>query len=99
MRTSGSSGSLILGSLSPLELDNIAEDLERVRLESGKTIVAAHEPIRRVFFPDSCLVALSLMLPDGRTAGVTLIGDEGIVGLSAVIAVPAVTDAVVQVGG
>jgi CRP-like cAMP-binding protein len=99
MRTIDTTSSLILASLSPLELDNIDDDLERVRLEAGKTIVAAHEPIRRVYFPDSGLIALSLMLPDGRTAGVTLVGDEGIVGLSAAIAVPANTDAVVQVGG
>jgi CRP-like cAMP-binding protein len=99
MRTPEATRSRLLDSLPPVELEAIEGDLERVRLDSGRTIVTAHEAIRRVYFPDSGLIALSLMLPDGRTAGVTLVGNEGIVGLSAATGVSEVTDALVQVPG
>jgi CRP-like cAMP-binding protein len=99
MATSEQVGSRLLASLSPSEFEAIDGDLERVRLDPGKALVGAHETIKRVFFPDSGLIAYSIMLPDGRTAGVTMVGVEGIVGLSAMAGAPAVTDAVVQVAG
>jgi CRP-like cAMP-binding protein len=99
MRTTAATRSRLLESLPPVELEAIDADLERVRLDSGRTLVTAHEAIGRVYFPDSGLIALSLVLPDGRTAGVTLVGNEGIVGLSAATGVSEVTDAVVQVPG
>lgn len=93
------SGSRLLASLVPAELEAIHADLEAVRLTVGRTLVSAHEAVRRVYFPDSGLIALSLMLPDGRTAGVTLVGEEGCIGLSAVVGVAGVTDAEVHVAG
>jgi CRP-like cAMP-binding protein len=92
-------GSTILDALPATDLEAIASDMESVRLAAGRALVTAHEPIRRVYFPDAGLIALSLMLPDGRTAGVTLVGSEGIVGLSAAAGKADVTDAVVQVPG
>jgi len=92
-------GSRLLAAIAPDELAAISSGLERVRLDAGRAVSEAHESIRRVYFPDSCLIALSLMLPDGRTAGVTVVGDEGMVGLSAAVGVAPITDAVVQVPG
>jgi CRP-like cAMP-binding protein len=91
--------SRLLAAIGPAELESAGATLDPVRLEVGRTIVGAHEPIRRVYFPDTCLIAISLMLPDGRTAGVTMVGDEGLVGLSSVVNVPAATDAEVLVPG
>jgi CRP-like cAMP-binding protein len=91
--------SRLLAAIGPAELESAGATLDPVRLDVGRTIVGAHEPIRRVYFPDTCLIAMSLMLPDGRTAGVTMVGDEGLVGLSSVVNVPAATDAEVLVPG
>jgi len=91
--------SRLLAAIGERELHAAGATLDPVRLDATRTIVGAHEPIRRVYFPDTCLIALSLMLPDGRTAGVTMVGDEGLVGLSAAVGLPAVTDAVVLVPG
>jgi len=91
--------SRLLAAIGSSELEAAGATLDPVRLDAGREIVAAHEPIRRVYFPDTCLIAISIMLPDGRTAGVTMVGDEGLVGLSAAVGVPAATDAVVLVPG
>src|SRR5207302_2941409 len=91
--------SRLLAAIGPDELEAAGASLDPVRLDVGRTIVGAHEPIRRVYFPDTCLIAISIMLPDGRTAGVTMVGDEGIVGLSAAVGVPAATDAEILVPG
>jgi CRP-like cAMP-binding protein len=97
--TAQAAGSAILVALPARDLESMSGDLDDLRLTAGRALVTAHEPIRRVYFPDSGLIALSLMLSDGRTAGVTLVGSEGIVGLSAAAGKPDVTDAVVQVPG
>ena len=91
--------SRLLAAIGDRELHAAGATLDPVRLDAGHTVVGAHEPIRRVYFPDTCLIALSLMLPDGRTVGVTMVGDEGLVGLSSAVGRPAVTDAVVLVPG
>jgi CRP-like cAMP-binding protein len=91
--------SRLLAAIGPDELENAGASLDPVRLDVGRTVLGAHEPVRRVYFPDTCLIAISLMLPDGRTAGVTMVGDEGLVGLSAAVDVPAATDAEVLVPG
>lgn len=91
--------SRLLAAIGPAELESAGAVLDPVRLDVGRTLVGAHEPIRRVYCPDTCLIAISLMLPDGRTAGVTMVGDEGLVGLSSVVNVPAATDAEVLVPG
>src|SRR5438045_5114794 len=91
--------SQLLAAIGDRELHAVGATLDPIRLDAGRTVVGAHEPILRVYFPDTCLIALSLMLPDGRTAGVTMVGDEGLVGLSAAVGLPAVTDAVVLVPG
>jgi CRP-like cAMP-binding protein len=91
--------SRLLAAIGAAELEAAGASLDPVRLDVGREIVAAHEPIRRVYFPDTCLIAISIMLPDGRTAGVTMVGDEGLVGLSSAVGVPAATDAAVLVPG
>lgn len=91
--------SRLLAAIGPGQLEAAGISLDPVRLDVGRTVIGAHEAIRRVYFPDTCLVALSLMLSDGRTAGVTMVGDEGLIGLSAAVGVPAATDAEVLVPG
>lgn len=95
----GVHGSRLLGSLPPRDFDQLKGDLERVRLDAERSLIHAHAPVRRVFFPETGLVALSVTMADGRTAGVTIVGSEGIVGVSAALADTAVMDAAVLVPG
>ncbi len=88
-----------MAALPPRELDEIARDLERVRLDADRGLTHAHGPVRRVYFPESGLVALSVTMADGRTAGVSIVGSEGIVGLGAMIGDVGRMDAAVLVPG
>jgi CRP-like cAMP-binding protein len=95
----GVQGSQLLASLPSRDAESLRRDLERVRLDAERTIMHAHAPVRRVYFPESGLVALSVTMADGRTAGVTIVGSDGIVGLAAAVGDPGPMDAAVLVPG
>src|SRR5687767_13829137 len=95
----GAQGSQLLASLPSRDAESLRRDLERVRLDAERTIMHAHAPVRRVYFPESGLVALSVTMADGRTAGVTIVGSDGIVGLAAAVSDPGPMDAAVLVPG
>src|SRR5438034_1709056 len=95
----GEHGSHLLASLPSRDVETVRRDLERVRLDAERSLVHAHAPVRRVYFPESALIALSVTMADGRTAGVTIVGPEGIVGLSAAIGDTGMMDAGVLVPG
>ena len=97
--TNGSQGSQLLASLPSREAESLRRDLERIRLDADRTIMHAHAPVRRVYFPESGLVALSVTMADGRTAGVTIVGSDGIIGLAAAFGDPGPMDAAVLVPG
>lgn len=91
--------SRVLAALPSREFDDISRDLEAVRLEADRPLIHAHGPIRRVYFPETGLVALSVTMADGRTAGVSIVGPEGVIGLGAMIGELGRLDAAVLVPG
>ncbi|RUT31456.1 Crp/Fnr family transcriptional regulator [Arsenicitalea aurantiaca] len=54
--------------------------LEPVMLETREVLEAAHEPIRRVYFPEDGLVSVVATLPRGRDMEVGIIGRDGMTG-------------------
>jgi CRP-like cAMP-binding protein len=99
VQASGNGGSKLLDSLPAREVETLRRDMERVRLDADRSIMHAHAPVRRVYFPESGLVALSVTMADGRTAGVTIVGSDGIIGLAAAVGDPGPMDAAVLVPG
>jgi CRP-like cAMP-binding protein len=95
----GTQGSQMLASLPSRDVETLRRDLERVRLDAERTLMHAHAPVRRVYFPESGLVALSVTMADGRTAGVTIVGSNGIIGLAAASGDAGAMDAAVLVPG
>lgn len=96
---SGGQGSQLLATLPSRDLEMMRRDLERVRLDAERPIMHANAPVRRVYFPESGLIALSVTMADGRTAGVTIVGSDGIVGLAAAYQDPGPMDGAVLVSG
>jgi CRP-like cAMP-binding protein len=91
----------LIEAIPPEDLDRLGRDLDRVHLPAARLLVTAHDPPRRVFFPDSAVVAQSVAMRDGRTAGVAMVGNEGMIGAAALggPSTAAGTEASVQVAG
>lgn len=59
--------------------------LEPVTLTSGEDVFKFGEAVDYVYFPETAVVAHMYFLEDGSTAGAALIGNEGVLGLSAIL--------------
>lgn len=55
--------------------------IERVALELGDQLIVPHEPIRYVWFPETALASLVIILEDGTTVESGAVGREGMVGI------------------
>lgn len=78
----------------------LEERLQPVALHSGQELYDVRQPIRRVYFPLSCVIWLTRFLMNGKSAAVALVGNEGVVGLSGLLdGGDATVRAVVQVPG
>jgi CRP-like cAMP-binding protein len=79
--------------------DPRARERETV-LRPGTCLHETGDRIEYVYFPRSCLISLAVVMKDGRTAGATLVGSEGAIGLSRIFGLPqAGTRAEVLIGG
>jgi CRP-like cAMP-binding protein len=74
----------LLAALSPDDYARLEPMLERVALELQATLVAANEPIRYVYFPESGIVSSIADLEQERVE-VGVIGREGFVGVPVVL--------------
>src|SRR5208337_5511797 len=90
----------ILLGLPPKERETLFSKLEFVRL---KTRLVLHEPgdtLKSAYFPNSGLVSILSVFPDGKSVEVGLVGKEGFVGLPLVAGFrTAPTRAVTQIEG
>ena len=77
----------LLAALSGEERDRIQPLLRTVRLRRGQAIYHPGEPIRFVYFPLTVILSLVGILHDGKTAEIGIIGNEGMVGLPALLGV------------
>lgn len=59
--------------------------MERLPLAVGSSMIAPHEPIRRVYFPITCLGSLVTVLEDGATVEAGTVGREGMVGVPVIL--------------
>ncbi len=65
--------------------------LEPVSLASGEDLCGFGEAMEHVYFPENAVVSHLYILVDGSTAEAALIGKEGVVGLSTILAPPTPT--------
>jgi CRP-like cAMP-binding protein len=72
----------ILASLPAPVLERIAPHLKLVPMELGKVLYESGDALRYVFFPTDCIVSLLYVLQDGSSAEISVVGNEGLIGIA-----------------
>ena len=90
----------LLGALPPEEYDRILPHLELVALPLDETLCEAYFEMKYVYFPLDCIVSLLGIMENGGSAEISVVGNEGIVGVSLFMGGETTPSrAVVQAGG
>ena len=75
----------LLTALPPREYKRLAPHLEPVSLEAKQVLYQPHGPIKHVYFPDTAVIPIVSRIKDGRTVEVGMVGNEGVVGIRALL--------------
>jgi CRP-like cAMP-binding protein len=78
---------LLLRQLTAVERDRIRPHAQAVTLAFRQPLVEQHGPVTDVYFPESGVVSLVTDLENGETIETGTVGNEGLVGLPAVLGV------------
>jgi CRP-like cAMP-binding protein len=81
-------GNLLLARLSADDAANVAPYLEEQTLEQGDLIVAAGDEFSHAWFPDTAVLSVINRLSDGSGVEIGTIGNEGFVGIGAMLDAP-----------
>lgn len=72
----------LLQSLSPEVQARLFPFLEQVQLPLGKSLYESGDTLRHVYFPTNSIVSLLYVMESGESAEISVVGNEGIVGIS-----------------
>ena len=75
----------VLGALSPPVFEKLSAYIRPVYLPANDTIYNPGEAARSVFFPLDCVICTLAIMEDVATVEVSMVGNEGVVGISAII--------------
>lgn len=90
----------LLAALSEATQERLFRLMESVVLPQGKTIYEAGEIISHVYFPVDSIISLLHVMGNGDTAEISVIGNEGLAGISLFMGVEStISRAVVQSAG
>jgi CRP-like cAMP-binding protein len=82
------------------EMEMLEPHIERIALEVGDQLIVPDEPIRSVWFPETALASLVIVLEDGTTVESGAVGREGMVGIPILLGTDRTPmQTVTQVGG
>jgi CRP-like cAMP-binding protein len=79
------SGNHLLAALPAIEWARFQPHIERVALERGAVLHEAGMPLIHVYFPESGVVSLVSSMEDGASAELAVVGNEGMVGICAIM--------------
>jgi CRP-like cAMP-binding protein len=97
---SATPGNRLLALLPPHDLERLMSRMQRVPLTRKRVLHKGGEPIHEVYFPNDGVCSLTTVMRDGRMVEVATIGNEGLVGLSAIFGrETANSESLVQVPG
>ncbi len=93
-------GNQLLASLPREAWQLFNAEIERVELTQGRTLQEAGKPLQWAYFPITAVVSLVMGMRDGGSAEVAVVGNEGMVGVCALMgAGGALSGGVVQTAG
>ena len=72
----------LLGALHPAERARIYPYLQRVAMPLGMVLYEPSDVLRHVYFPTDCIVSLLYMMENGDSAEISVVGNEGLVGVA-----------------
>jgi CRP-like cAMP-binding protein len=75
----------LLTALPPREYNRLAPHLELVSLDLKQVLYEPNKPIKQVYFPDNAVIPIVSRIEDGRTVEVGMVGNEGVVGIHALL--------------
>jgi CRP-like cAMP-binding protein len=74
-------GNRLLAALPPADLDLLAPYFRKVPLERDTVLVRSGDPVERIYFPLSGLIAFIMDMPSGETVATAVVGNEGAAGI------------------
>lgn len=90
----------LLKTLSPSVQNRLFPFLELVEMPLGSVLYESGETLRYVYFPTDCIVSLLYVMEDGSSAEISVVGYDGLVGVSLFMGGDSTTSrAVVQSSG
>jgi CRP-like cAMP-binding protein len=72
----------VLAALHPAERERIFPHLQFVPMPLGKIVYESGDALRHVYFPADCIVSLLYVMKDGASAEISVVGNEGLVGVA-----------------
>jgi CRP-like cAMP-binding protein len=72
----------LLAALSAVERERIFPHLRLVSLPLGKVLYESGDLLRHVYFPTDAIVSLLYVLADGASAEISVVGNEGLIGIA-----------------
>jgi CRP-like cAMP-binding protein len=76
---------ILVQSLPASELQRLRPALEHVSCARDQVLMDAHDPLDRVYFPETAVISLSTVFADGTAVDMASIGCEGCTGVQAVL--------------
>jgi len=94
------SGNQLLNALPDAEYQSLVPYLESVNLNSGQILFQPGESITEVYFPHQAIISLALKIAEKSTTEITMIGNQGMVGLPVILGSQSTTNyGIVQIPG
>jgi CRP-like cAMP-binding protein len=72
----------LLAALSPEVQGRISSYMEPISMPLGEVVYESGDGMRHVYFPTDCIVSLLYVMADGGSAEISLVGNEGLVGVA-----------------
>src|SRR5436305_922780 len=72
----------LLAALSAAERERLYPALQLVQMPLGKVLYESGDALRHVYFPVDSIVSLLYVLADGASAEISVVGNEGIIGIA-----------------